>query len=611
MSLPLNPEQQQAADARRGAWCVLSGPGSGKTRVIVSRYQALLEEGVPPHAILSLTFTREAAKEMDKRAGKAESVFRTFHSIALAFAQREADFFPFRLAHFPLPTYGQVAKLKNDILRRFRGINFRSLSAYISLQKRHGIRPETALDAADTLLEAAHAQAFAEYERRCREQGWLDYDSLLTEMAALLESDQRVWARWQIPWIQCDEAQDCDTVQWRLLRLLSQQHGNAFAVGDPSQNMYSWRGADPEGLIEFPARFPGGQYIYLGQNYRSTKAIVAFCKSIAPVKTELVARMHTENEQGVPPAVIQFSGNAEEAEAVVDRVTLPDEAAVLVRTNRQLRLFEDACMNRDMPYRLLGKSGFWVQPEVQHMLAFLRYVQFGSRDAVIRIVRSPYPPTRFLRKKELADWLKERLEDATLLDPLLKWPPEDARQRRLATDLHYFLIALRTACRGLTANEAYQEILRRAEVADYYTQEEEQGDVQDNYPLENVQELGRLICLRGLNTIVDVLSYASRAAAASRKRKGLTLSTIHQAKGKEWNTVFIAGLTEGVLPHKKGDPEEEKRIFYVACSRAAKRLYLTYHGQPSVFARDHSYAPNWRELATLSWLCAPTQAVCP
>jgi len=618
----LNPEQQKAVDTRRGAWCCLAGPGSGKTTVLVARYNALIQEGVPPHATLNLTFTREAAKEMDKRAGTTQSVFRTFHSIALSFAQQEAAHFTFRLAHFPLPTGWQVAKLKNEILRRFRGSNFRSLSAYISLQKRHGIRPETALAVAETPLEAAHAQAYAEYETRCREQGWLDYDSLLTEMTALLESDQRVWARWQIPWIQCDEAQDCDTVQWRLLRLLSQQHGNAFAVGDPSQNMYSWRGADPEGLVQFPARFPGGQYIYLGQNYRSTKAIVDFCKSIAPVKTGLVERMHTENEQGEAPTVLAFSSDMEEANDVVDRVTVPDASAVLARTNRQLRWFEDECMGRGIPYRLLGKSGFWTQDEVKHMLAFLGLVHTGTAKVMAQLVRSPYAPTRFLKKKELAAWLKSLPKGTTLANmPLLNWPAEDNYQRKRAAELHTFLTALRADCRSLSAGEAYKLILRRAEVVDYYSTEEEQGDVQDNDPLENITELGRLIELRGLKTVSDVLDYANRAAAASRKKLGLTLSTIHQAKGKEWETVFVAGLTEGVLPHKNGDPEEEKRIFFVACSRAAKHLYLTYHGQPSSFvpgnragnaasAPPETPAQATSEGITLPLFCAPTSYVC-
>lgn len=594
MSFPLNPEQREAVEFREGVAVVMSGPGSGKTRTTVERVHSMLEEGYPPECILALTFTREAAQEMAKRAklDEGQKIFRTFHSFCLELIHKEAVFLPFMLLHAP-PEAGQQRKLLGTLCRSNR-LDFKKLTGYISAMKRKGASFDDAMEAARGAEGMRLAMAYRQYETKCREEGWLDFDSMLIESVRLLENVEEVRNRWQYKFVLVDEAQDTDDIQWKLVQLVSQKFGNVFAVGDEEQLIYEWRGAEANGLSKFQSRFPACRTIFLFRNYRSTEQIVSFCKRLSPKPSELIKRMVSEVGPGAEPRVVRYESDFDEASKILSSVSEPERSAILVRTNRQLSRFENACIDRGIKYNLLGKSGFWTQPEVKYLLAYVQAANYPSDAAIKTIIQSPYRETKYLKKKDLITALESKaktekestgksetfLHSMTTSEVLNQFEPH--QQENILRTARF----IKSFRRGgvVPASTALQDVLDRADVKSYYETEEE-GDG-DNDAIENINELSKVAGRFG--NVPEFLDHARKAIAASRKSKQprLALSTIHQAKGKEWDHVFVAGVTQDILPHRRGEIMEERRIFYVACTRAAKTLTVSFYGVPSVFLKD-------------------------
>ena len=291
--MKLNPEQQAAVEAQAGVFACVSGPGSGKTTTLIARYLQMLVNGIPSRDILNLTFTNAAAKEMISRVGllNAESVFRTFHSFCMDLLKKEKDNLPFKLCDTVIPVQMEEFKLLFDLAKTYPAIqNWRLLQERISTWKRNNIAPQRAIAEA-TGMEIFYANAYQDYETRCREEGWLDFDSLMQETVKLLETNEEVRNRWKRKYIAVDEAQDTDICQFRLLQLLFA--GNIFVVGDENQLIYEWRSAQAGNLTNFSRLFPNAKTLYLSQNYRSTKKLVEFFKTILPVDNGLASRMFT------------------------------------------------------------------------------------------------------------------------------------------------------------------------------------------------------------------------------------------------------------------------------------------------------------------------------
>lgn len=583
----LNPEQQFAVDAGPGVWAVPAGPGSGKTQVIVERYRRLVAEGVDPSQVLTLTFTAEAAKNMSTRAGvgKVEGGHRpagfcTFHSLALSFCILEHEHFPYPLAPFPLATEGQSAKFVGEVSRRYN-LDFKTLRASISTCKRNRVRPAEALKTAEA---EGHNQAFAlayrEYEEKCKAAGVVDFDGLILEMQNILFTKPDVRLRWIYDYIQVDESGDCDELQWDIVRLMSD---NIFAVGDVGQTIYEWRGAHPDLFLNFEKLFPESQKLYLATNYRATKKLVEFLREIGPVK-DLAERFRTDNEEGeapqfqsYPTTLIEAQSVAEQAAALSDEKTV--NVAILSRTNRGLRPYEEALSRAGKRYHLLGRSGFFQQREIRDVLAFVQLIQAPFDSAVLAAIRSPYACSRYIKKKELVDALKAMQKGdpnkPTIWSLLKDYRPADHNQARAIPQLISFIHSL-LKYRDQPANAAVSGVIKDLQAMEYYQTEEE---AVDNDPAENLQELVRIA--GRFSSIQELLEHARKMQGAAKVKRGVALSTVHQAKGKEWDNVFVTDVTEGNIPHKNGDAAEEERIWFVACSRAAKRLTITYTTSPS------------------------------
>lgn len=592
-TFPLNPEQKEAVAFREGYAVVQSGPGSGKTRTTVERVHAILDEGYPAETTLALTFTREAAQEMAKRAKLPDDqkIFRTFHSFCLEMIHQERSHLPFTLLHAP-PEAGQQRKLLGTLCRSNR-LDFKKLVSYISAMKRKGFSFDGAMEQALGAEGMRLALAYKQYETKCREEGWLDFDSMLIESVRLLEANEEVRARWQFKFVLVDEAQDTDDIQWKLVQLLSERHKNVFAVGDEEQLIYAWRGAEADGLSKFSSRFPGCKTIFLFRNYRSTEEIVQFCKKLSPKRSELIDRMVSEVGHGAAPVVRRFASDSDEAAKILSMVAEPERSAILTRTNRQLARFENACIDRGIKYNLLGKSGFWTQPEVRYLLAYVQASQFPSDAAVKTIIQSPYRETKYLKKKDLISALDKNAKEekaslgkstpyiTAMTTPTILRQFESNQQdniKRTAQFVRSFHD--RSTSR---ATIILQNVLDKADVKTYYETEEESDG--DNDAIENINELYKVSAR--FDNVPSFLDHARKAIAASRRSKQprLALSTVHQAKGKEWDHVYVAGVVQDILPHKRGDITEERRIFYVACTRAAKELVVSFYGMPSEFLK--------------------------
>jgi superfamily I DNA/RNA helicase len=508
--LKLIAEQQAAVDTREGAFAVIASAGSGKTEVLVQRYIKLITSGIQTKDILSLTFTNEASQEMASRAGilDAKSVFRTFHSFCLDLLKKERENVPFKMCDTIIPVEMQNFDLLFRLCKIYPQIaSWRTLRQEIQKWKQGGISPEQAMEEANG-LEYFTASAYKDYERKCREEGWLDFDSLQEETIKLLETNEEVRDRHKWKYIQVDEAQDCCTSQTRLLQLIFT--GNIFLVGDENQLVYAWRGAQPNNLTNSHRKFPGMQKMYLATNFRSTKSLVDFFRKITPVDNGLASRMESINEDGEPPVITKYKDDYEEAEEVLASITDPINTAILARTNRQLHLFQKMCVSKNIKYKILNKRDFFDLNEVKKVL-------------------------------------------------------------KLAKDhQHEF--------QGIPAAHALQILISRHRLLDIYKHSE---DPMEASPSENINDICKMAAKH--KDLPEFLEKMRKIMYARRSAKGLTLSTCHGAKGKGFNTVYLVGCSQGLLPHTRGELSEEARILYVGCTRTKKLLYVSYYGQLSQF----------------------------
>lgn len=526
MSLQLNPEQQVGVEAVDGDFVMIAGPGSGKTRVLVERYLRMRARGIPDRDILNLTFTSAAATEMVERVGLLNSseVFRTFHSFCLDLMKRERDHIPFPTCPTIIPVRGESFMLMKDLLKIYPPItSYRALADRITEWKALNVDPEQALNEEfNSGIGYFYALAYRDYEKKCREQGWLDFDSLMKETVKLLETNDEVRTRNKRKYIAVDECQDTDTTQFRLLQLL--YAGNIFVVGDENQLIYEWRSAQSGNLSNFARTFPGAKTLYLGQNYRSTIRLVEFFKKILPVDNGLASHMVSMRPVGDEIRFIRYLTEDEEANEILNDVVdrdIVDDSAVLARTNRQLQLIQRRAMSRNIKAEILGKKNVWQENEVKHLVDLTKENIMDTRPA------------------------------ATVMGDLIK-----------------------------EHNLVYR-----------YTNTK--GNPMEKDPIENLNDIVRMAGRKHRETgkpmtVLQFLEWLRKITYMRRTKNEpiLTLSTVHQAKGREWKYVFVAGCDQGRMPHRDGDLLEEQRIFFVACSRAADELQISFTKNRSQFLND-------------------------
>jgi DNA helicase-2/ATP-dependent DNA helicase PcrA len=627
----LNPEQREAVQATEGPLLVLAGAGSGKTRVLTNRVAWLIGVcGIAPEAILAVTFTNKAAGEMRERVVKllgpdAEGVWlSTFHSSCVRILRREIGQLG-RSRGFVIYDEDDSLGLVREALRRHGRDpkeEARALRWRIDQWKNAGLLPAAAAERAEDLDSEGSAEVYATYQRLLAEANALDFGDLLLLTVELFERFPEVLRHYQERWqyVLVDEYQDTNRVQYRLVNQLAGGHRNLCVVGDPDQSIYRWRGADVRNILDFERDFPDAKVVKLERNYRSTQRILSGAGAVVENNPGRPAkRMVTDRGEGERIAVYAARDDRDEAQFVVRGILEAvreggrsyGQCAVFYRTNAQSRPIEEELLKYDVPYVVVGGVRFYERAEVKDALAYLRLlVNPADAAALRRIVNRPargIGKTTLERAEALAT---ER--GLSLLDGLRAFAASDPG--RAGTAVRGFLALLESLAGEVLGAAPAEAIARVLERSGTLRALEAEATPEAQARLENLRELllgaedfaaanADQADGRGpLEQFLDQVALVSDLDSAELRHDRVSLMTVHSAKGLEFPVVYVVGLEEGVFPHQASshDPralEEERRLCYVAMTRAMERLTLCWaherrrygsrsFGTPSRFLRE-------------------------
>lgn len=611
----LNEPQKEAVTTTEGPLLVLAGAGSGKTRVITHRIVHLILQGVAPQNILAVTFTNKAATEMRERvqsliaehASSARAgldalpVVTTFHSFGVR-TLREHHAMLNLPRHFTIydrsDSNRAIKKAIETAGYNTKQFEPRKMLSMISRAKGDAISRTAYLESASSYPEKVCAEVWEHYERTLAEEGALDFDDLLVKTLRLLENypTVRETLRDRYKYIHIDEYQDTNRVQFAIAKQLAGGHNNICVVGDVDQNIYSWRGADIKNVLQFEQHFPGAKSVFLEENYRSTGTIIAASNDIIEKNSNRIPKtVFTSNQEGEKIVLHAARSGPAEAEYIVltikeliENGASPSSVAVLYRTNFQSRVLEEAFLNYGIPYQLLGTK-FFERKEIKDVLSYLRLaLNPGSTADISRIINTP---TRGIGKVTMLKVIEGRrgeLTGATLqkverFDEMMQDITDHARTEKISETLKF--------------------IIKRSGIeADL----KKHGTDEDLERLENLQELVTLATRyddlgpeEGVEALIENAALQSDQDELQKKedQDAVRLMTVHAAKGLEFPYVFITGLEEGLFPHERLDDsgidhEEERRLFYVALTRAEKKVFLTYAHIRTIFGQQRVNVPS-------------------
>ncbi|HUO83726.1 MAG TPA: UvrD-helicase domain-containing protein [Thermoanaerobaculia bacterium] len=611
----LNEAQRLAVTHGDGPALVLAGAGSGKTRVITWRIAWLIEQGVRPYEILAVTFTNKAAGEMQKRvtqlvsAAGARPTIGTCHSVSLRILRRWADRLGYGRSFLVYDTADQLALVRR--VAREAGLDEsafppRRLLSAISRAKNQLIDPAAYADSHRDFYGARVSEVYLLYQKRLRSLDAMDFDDLIGNHVRLLREheDVRHELNHRFRHLLIDEYQDTNHAQYALIRLLGGEAGRVMAVGDEDQSIYKFRGADIMNILNFERDFPGARIIKLEQNYRSTGNILDAASGVVAHNTARKGKtLFTDRGAGEPIRVVTCDSEREEARFVLERIlelrgeSLPlAEMAVLFRTNAQSRPFEEELLNANLPYVVIGGTRFYERAEVKDILAFLRLSvrphDAGALERVINVPARGIGATTVRALQEQAAATSASLW--TIIEGELDGFSE--RARRAITEFRGIVHDLqRESSRPVP--EFIELVFQRTAYRALY---ERSNDPQDEARLENLDEL--LNSARefqdnnpdaGLGDYLDSITLMSDVDDYE-EGKGVTLMTLHSAKGLEFRVVFLVGMEEGILPHSRSeeDIEEERRLCYVGMTRAKERLYCIHCYQRRIHGQLREQSPS-------------------
>ena len=625
----LNDAQRQAVTDFRGASLIIAGAGSGKTRVLTSRIAYMLEQGVDPHSILALTFTNKAAAEMRQRieqiVGSSARYIRmgTFHSVFARILRENAE-----LLGYPQTfTIYEPNDVKNLIKTIVKELNLPDekykpgpIASRISMAKNCLVTSGAYI--ANTIYAAEDRQAqrpetgniYNLYCQRAKRNGAMDFDDLLLQTSILLRDFPEVTERYQqlFEYILVDEYQDTNYAQYNIIRRLSQLHGNICVVGDDAQSIYSFRGAKIENILSFRNDYPGARTFKLEQNYRSTRTIVDAANSVIVHNAKRMEKnCFSEGDRGEKIRLMRAYTDREEADLVAssihDRIRETgdswSEVAVLYRTNSQSKSIEDSLRHRGIPYRIYKGSTFYDHKEIKDLLAYLRLV-INPRDdeAFRRIVNYPARGIGNTTVDRIAALAAERgVSMWEAVDALVAEPTADAVQKTIVRKVTEFVALIRALSLLRVETGLYEfglEVAQRSGILPLYRLE---NSPEAASAIDNIEEL--------LNSMQEFRKQRDAEIAAGERseedqatveewmqsvmlmtdqdkddpedRNRVTLMTVHSSKGLEYKYVFIVGMEENLFPSQRAAEspdgiEEERRLFYVALTRAKVAATLSY-----------------------------------
>ncbi|MFN8473477.1 MAG: UvrD-helicase domain-containing protein [Anaerolineae bacterium] len=631
----LNPRQREAVEAGDGATLVLAGPGSGKTRVLTYRVAFLVTEcQISPRRIMAVTFTNKAAREMKERLqtligaqALGELTIGTFHAVCARILRIDGQYVGLERAFVIYDSDDQTALVKQAIIDlNLNDKLYRpgAMLGAISTLKNDLIEPDgfTPRTHRDEIVR----RVYARYQEALATANAVDFDDLLMKTAQLFQHNPAVLARYRQRYahILVDEFQDTNSAQYLLVKLLAGPDGNLFLVGDEDQSIYSWRGADFRNVMRVREDYPDARLIVLEQNYRSTGTILDAAHGVIQANIQRHPKaLWTENDRGVQISRYEAYNEAEEADYVVGEIqrlvarkqARLGEVAVMYRTNAQSRVLEDAFVRRSVPYKLVGATRFYERREVKDILAYLRLAH--NPNDTISLRRVINVPSRGIGDKTIATLLAwaERLEMTpygalTLLraarsaapPPLPIPPPFDKRAESALLSFEHLISELVAAKHALDVQALLNLILERTEYEATIRDGTEEGDSR----WENVLELRTVTGVyaglppeESLPTFLEEVALVADVDEIDSSRDSVTLMTLHAAKGLEFGVVFLIGLEEEILPHKRSMDEgnadaleEERRLLYVGMTRARERLYLVHAFRRTIFGASNLTNPS-------------------
>ncbi|MES2471019.1 MAG: UvrD-helicase domain-containing protein [Patescibacteria group bacterium] len=597
--LGLNDRQKEAVSTTEGPLLILAGAGAGKTKTLTHRILHLVQKGIEPRKILAITFTNKAAKEMRERVEHLISsdgtlnlpisfnerpFTSTFHSLGVHIIRQHGNLIGIPRS-FSILDRTDSRRIVREALEELKldpkEHKPDSILNMISREKGNYVTQASFQNRTLSPFEEIVSECWKRYEAALIKEKSLDFDDLLLKTAQLLVTNQEVreyyWNIWQ--YIHIDEYQDTNKVQYVIATTLAEKSKNICAVGDIDQTIYSWRGADIRNILNFEKDYPEAKVILLEENYRSTQTILTAANSVIKKnKMRKEKNLFTRNEDGEKIKLEILYNEVEEARSVgqnirdlIDGGSSPSQIAVLYRANFQSRVLEDAMIRENIPYQLLGVK-FFERKEVKDVLSYIRAAL--NPDSASDITRVINTPTRGIGKTTLIKVL------ANMRDTL------PAATKNKVDTFYSILDEIRARCSTETPSETVRWVLRLSGMEAAL----KAGGSEDEERLENVREIVSLAAtkydhlppMEGIEALLTDAALASDQDEMEEKKDAVRLMTVHASKGLEFDNVCIVGMEEDLFPYSRMDEkrdqngdEEERRLFYVALTRARKRLYLT------------------------------------
>ena len=618
----LSAVQRDAVQHTDGPVLIFAGAGSGKTRVLTHRIAYLLgEKKVFPDRNLAVTFTNTAASEMKARlerlvGDQARDLWvGTFHSICVRMLRRDGAKIGIA-RNFAIMDDADQRSIVRDVLHDLdydeRQITPGAALDEISKAKNQLLTPAEYEARATSFMAERIAKVYHEYDRRLRESNGLDFDDLIGQTIRLLETDGDVRTRYQnkFRYVLVDEYQDVNFAQYRLCAILAQEHGNLTVVGDDDQSIYSWRGSDYKNILRFEEDFPGAKIFKLEENYRSTQTILNVANElVANNTTRSEKKLFTNRAEGETVTVYGAETERAEARYAIEKIKehVREGAAyrdfvVLYRTNAQSRVFEEGFLSEGIPYRVVGGTGFYARTEIKDMMAYLRYIVNPS-DAVAfrRIVNVP---RRSIGQQTIASLVDAAVAAGVSVgqaifdkELLRRAVPKKQKELERFADL---IEQLSSRASSLSVSDLLVAVMEESG----YIRELQAEDTTDSRTrMENLQELigvAREFEAQAAENAGSLDDFLANVALISDldtldpDASFVTLMTMHAAKGLEFPIVFLSGLEDGVFPGNRAltdmnELEEERRLAYVALTRAMDRLYLSYAMRRTLYGNTFAH----------------------
>jgi DNA helicase-2/ATP-dependent DNA helicase PcrA len=604
----LNTEQRKAVEYDDGPSMVVAGAGSGKTRVLTYKVAYLIDIGYKPESILALTFTNKAANEMKERirelvGAKADSIWMgTFHSIFAKILRVEADSINYR-SNFSIYDTEDSGSLVSNIMTGFgidvEGLTTNSVRHRISFLKNHMIMPdEYRKNHVKSFFEEKIADVFDEYEKRLVENNSMDFEDLLLKPIQLFESNSKILQKYKrkFSYILVDEFQDTNKAQYELIKLLTPKDDKVCVVGDDAQSIYSWRGANLGNMLDFEKDFPKRKIFKLEQNYRSTKKILIAADSVIKNnKDQIIKTLWTQNNDGELLTLIKCADEKDEAYQIAKfikqdiskkKLSLKD-FAILYRTNAQSRALEDIFRKEKMPYRIIGGIEFYKRKEVKDIVAYLRVVSNqNDEESLLRIMNFPQRGIGSTTIRRMIGFARKH--NITLFDTMTRVFEVIDIKERIQKNVKAFKVLLDkyTGLKNkLSVGELSRALVDELGVLRLF---KEENTPESFARWENVNELLAALSEFSnenkdakLEQYLEEVSLISDIDMQDDSNNVVTFLTVHSAKGLEFPIVFVSGCEEDIFPlsnrfNSDASLEEERRLFYVAVTRAQKKVYFSH-----------------------------------